>query len=1245
MANANLKGRLDAGNSNVQFDAWNSASAQPRRDSLRHRTILAICAVCGIGSAFAATTTTVSWQAVSGVLDGDFTNAAHWAGGAVPGALQRAYPNATGTYTISFPKGEYASLASIRQGVANGHTVTWDGEGSRFHAALPTASNYNGEPFGFISTGGNHLFNLEYSGSSVKSGTGLGATDWIPPYGFENFRTRLIGRKNVSELHFDTGTFNFYDPLGTCYYGNLPRVVFFYNAVNNGNGDWEEIVFHPGTVSRLPNIQCRAKSCKTRLTYAGGEHLVFGSFLCPSGEGGSGLPWYVTDISVTNSAQLTVNSGIYLGDSGVRSTNRTINVTVSDGGRITTSGIDHKYATVNFTIGSGGTLDSSLSLAMYASATATVSLLTGGTLIAKKIVGQTTTSEAHFLARGGTLRAKEASTKFFCNFAEAALGAEGLTLDSDYDLTIPQNFMNAADVTSGTPEAGLLVKTGDGTLTMTGTDSTFGAFEVRRGNLVLPAGAKVRTALTMKNGCRATLAADNGLTALTLGDAHTTGELVLKPDTTIAIGGPVSLPNGKLALSGSFTQGQTYTVLTARGDCSAARTAWTKLLVGTGYVEGQKYILTSDEQDGTTSFKLTVDVAETHSKNVTADETAAAPVTHSQYDTYDVTVADDATYTIPTSLTTGLLVKKGLGELNVAADLLNLYLGVELRDGTLAFTNVSSAAAAELSVPLRVNKTDAGVTIVRTDADVTLTDMAVTAGAWIKHGTGTLTVLNEGAQTKALTKSNGSVSAEGSLGGGVIRLQPGKAPPASGFSGASVAEGTLHLKGTGTSSVFNLQNSVAVGLVTPDVHEDAQPRLVVDNCLVNTCGPSYHFLFAANMMGANVSQYAGHSPEIVVTNKGVITLDALTTVKNGDSGAIGRPKVTVDDATFFSSYRIYGNLVNSAGMVPTFTIRNKGRFIEKYSTSYPNSARIDAGLYCAGPAVFVVDDALLATAASATSTSYDGVGLYVGGSTADVSFTVTNNAVFWCRYVSTGSSLKRLRFTFDKATWEFGSGTNLCVENTAATTVDVRTGGLTVHAKTAQPLRINQPFTGAGTLTKTGSATLWFDARAQWTSGKITPYAADSVTLACDVSVQEGTLAVSPGAASGTNVITLAASSSLDLRAAAVDNLVLAGAGTVANGTLVAPVFRVDPAGTEPVVTLAADAAVSGAAEVDVGAALPPPYPQALVVAHYAGTAPSVASWKIARHPGSPRLRGAFTAANGNVSVKITHPSTLISVR
>jgi len=1196
------------------------------------------------GLASAASTTTVGWQAVEGVLDGNITNAAHWAGGAVPGALQQAYPSVSGTYTMTFPNGDYASLASWRLRAQKGYTVTWDGAGSRFHAALPTASNYNGEPFGFISSGGGHMFNFEYSGGSVKSGTGLGANDWVPPYGFEDFHVRLIGKNSVSELHFDKGTFNFYDPLGTCYYGNLPRIVFFYNAPNNISGDWEEIFFHSGTVTRLPNIQWRGKSSKNRVTYAGGEHTVFGSLTSPTGEGGNSYPQYQQELFVTNGALLLVQGSIYLGNVEKHCTNRTFSVFVSDSGRITTPVISQDYGRVNLNIGSGGTIDAAVSLAKYASATGSVAMAEGATLNTSGIYGATATSCALFRSDGGTLRATKATTSFFYNFAEAALGTKGLAIDSDYDVTLAQNFTNATDEATGALLAGKLVKTGIGTLTLTGRDSTFAALNVNNGALVLADNAKVRTSLTVRGGSLVTLAADNGLTALVLGDAASFGRLALKPAVTVAVHGPVAIANARLALNGSFALGATYTVLTATGDCSAAQAAWANLKVLEGYAEGQRYVLTSDVADGVTSFKLTVEASEMHDKIVTTDETATEPIRHSPYDTLNVTVSDAATYEVPTVLETGVLVKKGIGEMKVAADLLSVYLAIELQSGTLAFTNVTAVATPLLEMPFSVNGDASGATVIRTDSDITVADMSVVSGAWIKHGPGELTVLNEGAQTKKLTKCSGSVAQEGSLGAGVVRLEPGKAPPASGFSGMSVAEGTLRFKGTGVSSVFDLQNSVSVGMVTPDVHEGAQPRLVVDNCTVKTCASGYHFLFASDLKGDNAKSYAGCSPEIIVTNKAVLTSDALTTCKNGDTGACGEPKMLVDDATYYSSYRVYCSLVNAPLFHPTYTVRNKGRFIERFSKLYPDNARANSGFCCYGPTTFIVNDSILASEISATGTDYDGISLLASGNNADCFFSFSNKAVFWCRRVATASSLKRLSLVFDDATWEFGCGTNLCVEHPAAVRIDVRSGGLTLHATTAKPLQVNQPFAGPGVLTKTGSATLWFDARSKWQDDAIVPCADDAVTLACDVTVSEGELAVSPCAASGTNLVTLAAGTTLDLRGQTVGGLVLAGEGTVRNGTLSKAVLRVAPQGSDAVITLSSDVTCKDCL-VDLGTNVEVPYPQGLLVAKYAGAAPQVAGWKVLRRADSTKLRGNFTAADGEVRVDVCRSGLMMIVK
>jgi hypothetical protein len=118
-----------------------------------------------------------------------------------------------------------------------------------------------------------------------------------------------------------------------------------------------------------------------------------------------------------------------------------------------------------------------------------------------------------------------------------------------------------------------------------------------------------------------------------------------------------------------------------------------------------------------------------------------------------------------------------------------------------------------------------------------------------------------------------------------------------------------------------------------------------------------------------------------------------------------------------------------------------------------------------------------------------------------------------------------------------------------------------------------------------------------------------------------------------------------------VSGLILAGAGTVAGGTLQDPVlnpaFDAAWASANGVLTLASDCAVSGRLRVDLGyeaeTPLPAPYPTDVLVARYQGaTPPDVADWGVLRTAGTRGLRGVFTAADGEIRMTVKNPFTLI---
>lgn len=1154
----------------------------------------------------------VVWQDVGGDYSGLFTDVAHWSAGRLPAFGDNLYTTDKGgvTSVITFPEGMVSNAANWILRSGGNTTVTLDGRGSIF-CQPAIEGNYEQ----WSSAKFNNVINLERNaGGEQFKKAGLKFTDFV------------CVLSNAHHAVLKQGTFDFSLSGG--------RSTLF----TSGNNGFSSFRIEKGAEYVGPNsFDYRSYVAHALVDVAGGKFSA-GNLSHPTGEGYlvSKTARLYSDFDVRSGGTATFAGSWGVGNSHTYSTNRVFSLTVRDDGSALSiaKDITHTYGEFNLNM-LGGTLTAgSIYLASSSDAAGytgtNYTCLAGGTLTCTRMTAKSIGS-AYLVGNGGTMKTTGEVDNYLQGFKAAELGAAGLTLDVGHNVTVAQSFTDLAG------ESGKLVKTGAGTLTYTGTDSTFGSFEVRDGKLDVSESARLRTALTVKGGTRVTLGADNGLTGLTLGDAAYSGTLTLTVGKPIAVNGPVSFPNAILELSGSMTVGTTNVLLTAKGDCEAAKAVWESYVFMVGTEAGKAYLplATTDEATGVTSFKVAVSDATYVTRHVTETETAESLVDLGSYGTYDVTVDAEKVYTLAGGLLAGHLLKAGEGAISVPLTLFDLWTEIVLSNGVLDLTGEQGKV---LGAKLTVNRIG-GTTVVRTEADTVVKSMKVVSGGWIKHGAGTLTIENDGSATQTLTATNGCVRTDGTPGGTVVRIGTQHAPPTTSWTGLSIAEGTVCLKGTKPGARFDLRHSIAVGMPTPDA--TATPKLVVDNCEAFTGNNSYHFLIVPNLWKTNWEQYGGRDGEVEVLNGGKLRVDTLCLGDGITSGIpSARPKLTVDGSVFLSSFKLQFHRADVSGYRPKIVARNGARLLAAWSNP---AERSSAGIEMFGSTDLLVDGSLFAKASGYTGNP-SGLTVYYSGAGNATTNIFQNGAELWFMQVATGGDLKQALLVFDDATWRYDGGTNLCVEamNDGALQLLVKEGGLRFNA--SNDVRVQHKFEGTGVLRKTGAGKVWFDTAARYTSsGSVAR--TNPVTLDCDVEVAEGEIAVSPNAANGTNRVTLAAGTAVDLRGAAVNRLVLAGKGTVRNGTLEAPILCASADDADSAVTLGADVTLSGRVQIDLGNALAAPYPQGVVVARYAGEAPNLTTWRLYNRPGATKLRGAFTAENGEVRVNVYRSGAVVILR
>ena len=1170
----------------------------------------AVVAVVVCGAAFGAVNNT--WKAKDGVADGSYDDVGHWDQGRIPTTNDNLCVARSGlSQTITFPQGTISSWANWNLNSAAGLFITLDGRGTVFQqeAFDPDGTTTYDQ---WASGKFNNIMNLERnSGGAQLKKQGLQFTDFLCVLS-NNFYAVL-----------KQGTYDFSLNGGR---------TTLYTAQNNACGEtWIE---KGATVKWAPTTEWR--SClRTNAIHVCGGILTGTNLNHPTAEGyvnAAPLGRFETTLDVSNGGQVQFSNVQINNNEKLSCSNRTFRLVVRDTGSMfkTTGYLYNYYADFQLAV-QGGTVDIGGTLCLddnHSTTTGRVEL-TGGVLTYNQLVPRNKNQygEAFLLADGGTIRAKKADTAWLADFTKAELGARGLVLDTDYAVTVGQSFVNAEGA------AGKIVKTSSGALTLSGTASEFGSLELRGGSLVFANGAVAKTALTVVNDLKTpTLPASMAgqLTGLTLGDSETKGVFVAQPAATVQVNGPVSLVNADVALSGAFATGTTYTLLEGKGDLTAQGEAWGRIVVTEGYVSGQAYVFSSayDGERDVTLFKMAVTSAAVYPKTVTANETQDEDLTYSPYDTLAVAVDETALYNYTAGLTCGLLTKGGTGWMKIASDAFNLYLGIELNDGTLAF----AAPTTELDVPLTINKPN-GATVVEVADDLVVRKMNVTSGAWIKHGPGALVIENDGAATMTLTATNGCVKKDSTPGGTTVRLGPGYAPPTTSYAGLTVAEGELVLRGTGPNAKFDLKHAVSVGMPTPD--GTVAPKFVVDNCEAYTGNNSYHFMLQSNTKAMNdKANYFTTNVALIVTNKALMRVDTLCVGDNVNTMQCW-PQMLVDDSVFYSGFKLQFHRADQPSYRPNYVFRNNALVLANFSDIAQTTS---CGVEISGGVDFLCDHSVLARATSYTRTpTLSGLTVYLGGNGNSSRIEFRNGAEFWCSQLNAGAGTAKINVSFDDADWVFDTGTNMCLSGRNRVTLNVKSGGLRARVTSSKPMRIRQPFTGAGEIVKTGTGTLWFDTQATLSDGAAVEYADVPATLACAgvrVTEGEGAVKISAGALRNGAYVT--------------------GSGTIVDSSFTTPcTIRLDVTETEGIWSAAAVPTfenctfatgvrhvVSLAADVP----LVSPHQTGVLVARYVGTAPDVSNWKLA-NSGIRNCRGKFTAANGEIRMDADLSGMLILLR
>ena len=855
--------------------------------------------------------------------------------------------------------------------------------------------------------------------------------------------------------------------------------------------------------------------------------------------------------------------------------------------------------------------------------------LNGGETEASVIAGGTSgqcrggTGWTAFEANGGYVRANGDGAHILRDFDEAKLGAKGLTVDANgHDLTIAQNL------TSQAGDRGLLVLTGTGVKTIGGTNSV--DIVAAGGTTSFAPGADCSAvSLVVTNGATVSFASGGAknrtFASLVLGDEGCLAFVNLKAGEPLTVTGDVTIKRLSLVLSGSFTTGQSYSLLTCGGTISEdSKAAWCAALAnGLNADQGCDFVFEDDGQGNTT---LKMSVRERANLTITVDAGATSNVAEAiMYSTSDTLTADvgaEGTLNVTGQAGYGALVKTGTGRATFgnAADLFTG--GVTVQAGLLAFPYAAifadsallgsaltvgtgtlelgqTGAAPVTLVPSLVINTSAAAdaAVVKANSNVTVAAPTVTQGCFVKRGAGTLTLETSG--VCAFSSNAGTDVKNTAPHVTALSFDPFGIPPTDNYSSLTVAEGDLVLAGTsGAKYTTSGSGAVYVGMPVQGVEKPA--RLVVDGAEAEFKGG--HFHVGSSVRTANCSQ---PNAEFVVTNGANVSVTSLRLGWNKDAAA--RPRVRVDGVGSVLYASEYFYLADNATSDlteedPQVLVTGGASLLMPPITD----GNVNHAVVLQNNGLGVFDGSLLAAKdkkdARVRATGTGGELVFMNGAECRVSV------------VAVESDTTPLTLTFDDALWSFGDKLALTLTRPERVTVNARNKGIVFAPEAGTNLMFGLTVSGSGDLVKRGAGALTLDA-------------APTLTGVCRV--EEGALALGSGVTASN--LTLAGAGSLT-------------AGTFADTTLFAPLG--DSGSVTGAVPVIAGAIFTGCTRIDLARTTPivQPYPKNVLVATYAGAAPDVSTWKIVNAE-TPRLNADFAAANGEIRMTLKASGFVLIVR
>ena len=666
------------------------------------------------------------------------------------------------------------------------------------------------------------------------------------------------------------------------------------------------------------------------------------------------------------------------------------------------------------------------------------------------------TGRATLSADGGTLRSKFAVAGFVQKIDAVELGPKGLTVDTDYDVTIKQ------DITAKDANGGKLIKTGRGTLTIDGRIADTIEVVVLEGKVVFGKTSE--------------------LAALTIGSETSAGAIALGGDAELSVKGAVMIYHNASPDDFSFTKDD----------------------------QGVTRIV----PDGSPARSLEIRLDEAVSSNATEDVQFRAK------DTLTASVAQGGTLNLNGQLARGAFVKTGAGTAVLAHVLNEFIGGVSADGGILSVDDIralglsfvdpavltlkrdtfayTSSTPGETPAKLAVRaETVTEPTVVKTDGDITFKGgVDAVSGALVKGGAGKLTLEVANGQTLAAANAGTGTGINGCPQNMTSFNVDGSF---SGEHGAlTVVEGTLAVKGTGVETVNAANALIAVGVQNADVV--VQPKLTVDGVTLNN---NMH-LFVGGFVQPNMPSGFATTSTVEVVNGGVLKCDTLRVgFQSGSRGCY--PFVHLDGGTLDAGFRV--NCSDHQNNTHARYLFENGSVYKVGSYNYSSWQT-----YWEGDAEFIFDNS---TYAIAGSQHYGYLYLQKGGRG---SMLFRNGAKAYVQNIEKRSGTNwQLTMAFDNGEWIPSAGDyDFIYRGGEGMTIDCRAGGLSLSVPAAATWTVHQKFSGVGGIVKSGTGTLAFETAAYYDTynNERTAWADTASWKFTGVArVEAGTLAVANGAA------------------------------------------------------------------------------------------------------------------------------------